>query len=33
MGGIERLEVTLPSWPVSDDTVMELATAQGLYIY
>ena len=29
LGGIENITVELPNWPISDDTVMHLATAEG----
>lgn len=29
LGGIESITAELPDWPVSDDTVMHLATAEG----
>ena len=30
LGGIENIDVALPEWNVSDDTVMHLATAEAL---
>jgi len=30
LGGLKNIEVRLPDWPVSDDTVLHLATAEGL---
>lgn len=30
MGGLGKIRVTLPDWPVSDDTVLHLATAEAL---
>ncbi|XP_037546934.1 protein ADP-ribosylarginine hydrolase [Nematolebias whitei] len=30
LGGLKNIKVQLPSWPVSDDTVLHLATAEGL---
>lgn len=30
LGGIEKIHVSLPGWRVSDDTVLHLATAEGL---
>ncbi|XP_053550866.1 ADP-ribosylhydrolase ARH1 isoform X2 [Bombina bombina] len=30
LGGLSSLRVTLPDWPISDDTVLHLATAEGL---
>ena len=27
--GIEKITTALPDWPISDDTVMHLATAEG----
>ena len=30
LGGIENIDVALPEWIVSDDTVMHLATAEAL---
>ena len=29
LGGIEKITTALPDWPISDDTVMHLATAEG----
>ena len=29
LGGIENITAELPNWPISDDTVMHLATAEG----
>lgn len=30
LGGLENITVELPGWPISDDSVMHLATAEGL---
>ncbi|NWR62304.1 ADPRH hydrolase, partial [Bucorvus abyssinicus] len=30
LGGLEAVTLELPEWPVSDDTVLHLATAEGL---
>ncbi|XP_037546950.1 protein ADP-ribosylarginine hydrolase [Nematolebias whitei] len=30
LGGLKNIKVQLPDWPVSDDTVLHLATAEGL---
>lgn len=30
LGGLKNIKVELPDWPVSDDTVLHLATAEGL---
>ncbi|KAK2818837.1 hypothetical protein Q5P01_024398 [Channa striata] len=30
LGGLKKIKVELPDWPVSDDTVLHLATAEGL---
>ncbi|PWA16694.1 hypothetical protein CCH79_00017497 [Gambusia affinis] len=30
LGGLKNIKVELPYWPVSDDTVLHLATAEGL---
>ncbi|XP_053721470.1 ADP-ribosylhydrolase ARH1-like isoform X2 [Synchiropus splendidus] len=30
LGGLKNIKVKLPDWPVSDDTVLHLATAEGL---
>lgn len=30
LGGLKNIRVELPDWPVSDDTVLHLATAEGL---
>ncbi|XP_038161384.1 protein ADP-ribosylarginine hydrolase-like [Cyprinodon tularosa] len=30
LGGLEKIKVTLPEWPLSDDTVLHLATAEAL---
>ncbi|XP_068610607.1 ADP-ribosylarginine hydrolase isoform X2 [Brachionichthys hirsutus] len=30
LGGLEKIQAELPDWPVSDDTVLHLATAEGL---
>ncbi|XP_056433263.1 ADP-ribosylarginine hydrolase isoform X1 [Gadus chalcogrammus] len=30
LGGLNNIQVQLPDWPVSDDTVLHLATAEGL---
>ncbi|XP_061160401.1 ADP-ribosylarginine hydrolase [Syngnathus typhle] len=30
LGGLQNIKVELPDWPVSDDTVLHLATAEGL---
>lgn len=30
LGGLEAISLELPEWPVSDDTVLHLATAEGL---
>ncbi|KAF7204468.1 ADP-ribosylhydrolase ARH1 isoform X1 [Nothobranchius furzeri] len=30
LGGLKNIKVQLPEWPVSDDTVLHLATAEGL---
>ncbi|KAM9424230.1 ADP-ribosylhydrolase ARH1-like [Pholidichthys leucotaenia] len=30
LGGLKTIQVKLPNWPVSDDTVLHLATAEGL---
>lgn len=30
LGGLENIKAELPDWPVSDDTVLHLATAEGL---
>ncbi|XP_004080352.1 ADP-ribosylarginine hydrolase isoform X1 [Oryzias latipes] len=30
LGGLKSIKVELPDWPVSDDTVLHLATAEGL---
>ncbi|KAF3702357.1 [Protein ADP-ribosylarginine] hydrolase [Channa argus] len=30
LGGLKNIKVELPEWPVSDDTVLHLATAEGL---
>uniref|UniRef100_A0A3Q1ELC5 ADP-ribosylarginine hydrolase n=1 Tax=Acanthochromis polyacanthus TaxID=80966 RepID=A0A3Q1ELC5_9TELE len=30
LGGLKKIKVELPNWPVSDDTVLHLATAEGL---
>lgn len=29
LGGLEQIDVSRRSWPVSDDTVLHLATAEG----
>ena len=30
LGGLKNIRAELPDWPVSDDTVLHLATAEGL---
>lgn len=30
LGGLKSIKAELPDWPVSDDTVLHLATAEGL---
>ncbi|XP_075949720.1 inactive ADP-ribosyltransferase arh2-like [Anarhichas minor] len=30
LGGLKNIKAELPDWPVSDDTVLHLATAEGL---
>lgn len=30
LGGLQNIKAELPDWPVSDDTVLHLATAEGL---
>lgn len=30
LGGLKSIRAELPDWPVSDDTVLHLATAEGL---
>ncbi|XP_031700058.1 protein ADP-ribosylarginine hydrolase-like protein 1 isoform X2 [Anarrhichthys ocellatus] len=30
LGGVKNIKAELPDWPVSDDTVLHLATAEGL---
>lgn len=30
LGGLKKIRAELPDWPVSDDTVLHLATAEGL---
>ena len=30
LGGLKNIKAELPEWPVSDDTVLHLATAEGL---
>lgn len=30
LGGLQSIKAELPDWPVSDDTVLHLATAEGL---
>lgn len=30
LGGLEAITLQLPEWPVSDDTILHLATAEGL---
>lgn len=30
LGGLQKIKAELPDWPVSDDTVLHLATAEGL---
>ena len=30
LGGLKNISVTLPDWPISDDTVMHLALAEGM---
>lgn len=32
LGGIEKLKIELPEWPVSDDTVLHLATAESYMV-
>lgn len=32
LGGIEKLKIKLPDWPVSDDTVLHLATAESYMV-
>ena len=29
LGGVEAITAELPGWPISDDTVMHIATAEG----
>ena len=29
LGGLDAIQATLPDWPVSDDTIMHLATVEG----
>lgn len=30
LGGLKNIKAEVPDWPVSDDTVLHLATAEGL---
>lgn len=30
LGGLQNIKAELPDWPVSDDTILHLATAEGL---
>ena len=29
LGGVEAITAELPGWPISDDTIMHIATAEG----
>ena len=29
LGGLEKIDALLPDWPISDDTVMHIALAEG----